>query len=511
MTAAEITILPEPELEFRYGQRLHDPHAGLALFGPFDSDAPSHPRSIVYGLIGPPEGVEAFKRWSDLLQDPIVKVPDVDPRTGRAKVDERKLYLLWPPFPGFEAAFASAWPKRPAWTHELDRDELLNQARNRDANRRAYDVVNLYYNALAKAKKRDENFGVMICIIPDEVWQNCRPKSKVKQGHGKALTRAQRLARREQPSMFGSDEYDLSVDFRRQLKARCMEFDIPLQIIRESTLRIGPAGEGERELTAESDRAWNLSTTLYYKAGGKPWRLSTAREGVCYVGIAFRRTDDIEKPRTACCAAQMFLNDGDGIVFKGEFGPWYSPETKEYHLDRESARKLLEGVLETYEEQGGKKLTEVFLHSRSTLSDEEFAGYRAACPADVKVMGIRVRTDIEGVKMYRRGKWPVVRGTFWKLNERSAYLWASGFKPTVLSYDGWEVPNPLRIDIEHGEASIEQVATDIFGLTKLNYNACKLGDSLPVTVGFSDAVGEILVSNPTVPIEKVRPSFKYYL
>jgi hypothetical protein len=71
------------------------------------------------------------------------------------------------------------------------------------------------------------------------------------------------------------------------------------------------------------------------------------------------------------------------------------------------------------------------------------------------------------------------------------------------------VPVPLRIDIQHGEADIEQVAKDIFALTKLNYNACNLGDSEPVTVLFSDAVGEILVSNPTV--SKRNPNFKFYI
>ena len=78
-------------------------------------------------------------------------------------------------------------------------------------------------------------------------------------------------------------------------------------------------------------------------------------------------------------------------------------------------------------------------------------------------------------------------------------LWAKpglpgpDYAPRLGTYDGWETPVPLRIDIQHGEASIEQVARDILGLTKLNYNACKLGESRPVTVGFSDAVGEILI------------------
>jgi hypothetical protein len=205
----------------------------------------------------------------------------------------------------------------------------------------------------------------------------------------------------------------------------------------------------------------------------------------------------------------MFLDTGDGVVFRGEFGPWYSPESDECHLDKDSAYDLLTGVLNTYREQGGLDLNEVFLHSRSTINRPEFEGYRRACPEGVKVVGIRVRLDHDGMRLYREGKWPVMRGTLWILNKRTAYLWASGFKPTVLSYDGWEVPVPLRIDIEHGDADIEQVSRDILGLTKLNYNACKLGDASPVTIGFSDRVGEILICNPTV--KDCRPSFKFYI
>jgi Predicted membrane protein len=97
----------------------------------------------------------------------------------------------------------------------------------------------------------------------------------------------------------------------------------------------------------------------------------------------------------------------------------------------------------------------------------------------------------------------------WQLDERRALLWATGFKPTVLSYDGWEVPVPLSIELQHGEADLRQIAEDIYALTKLNYNACKLGDASPVTIGFSDQVGEILIGNPKI---KVRlPSFRFYI
>jgi hypothetical protein len=290
-----------------------------------------------------------------------------------------------------------------------------------------------------------------------------------------------------------------------------MRYEIPVQIVRESTLR--PTDDnafGERGLTPLSDRMWNIGTGLYYKAGGKPWKLADAREGVCYIGIAFRFAP--EKEHTACCAAQMFLDSGDGIVFLGEYGPWYSTDEKEFHLDRGAAERLLRGALETYDAiktPTDPALREIFLHARSSISEDEFAGYQSACPADCKLVGIRVATDRRGPRLFRDGKMPVMRGTLWRRTDRSAYLYGSGFKPRIASYDGWETPAPLRVDIQHGHADIEAVTRDILALTKLNYNACRLGDREPVTIGFSDAVGEILIANPTVTDR--RPNFKFYI
>jgi hypothetical protein len=172
-----------------------------------------------------------------------------------------------------------------------------------------------------------------------------------------------------------------------------------------------------------------------------------------------------------------------------------------------AAEKLLRGVLQTYVDLEGKPLREVFLHSRSSISQAEFDGYRKACPAECKMVGVRVRAERNGPRLYRDGAMPVLRGTFWRITDRSGYLYAAGFKPRLATYDGWETPVPLRIDVQHGDAPIELVASDILGLTKLNYNACRLGEGQPVTGRFSDAVGDILISNPTV--SERRPNFKY--
>ena len=206
---------------------------------------------------------------------------------------------------------------------------------------------------------------------------------------------------------------------------------------------------------------------------------------------------------------RCFLTTVTGY-FRSEFGPWYSSDTREMHLNPKEATSLLKRVLETYGTKRGKKpLKEVFLHYRSEIGRDEYEAFKAACPEGVKVAAIKVRTDRDAMRLYREGKLPVIRGSFWKVNDATCCLWASGFKPRLGTYDGSEVSAPLRIDIQYGNADLKQVARDIMGLTKLNYNQCKYGDANPVTIGFSDAVGEILVSNPT--IKNPDPRFRYYI
>lgn len=492
-------LLPEPELEFASHQQIEHPATGLALFGPVESNGLEKPSRINYAVIGSPQGIAGFEAFASRLNSPIEPPPEMSE-------------VLWPHFPGIEEAMHAVFPKSAPLTEVIDSKGIESAANQGDDHKRVFDVTSLYLGAIKALARKDTAIDVTVCIVPEIVHKNCRPLSKVAEGTGKRLSPKEVRLRRQTTDLFGgydSQQYDFSLDFRRQIKARAMECKMPIQIVRESTLNLSDEKPpwGQRVLTPVSDRAWNLSTALYYKSGRKPWKLPGARDGVCYVGIAFKRTD--ENGRTACSAAQMFLDDGDGIVFLGDYGPWYSPEMKQCHLSRLAARKLLAGVLKTYEEQHGKQLREVFLHCRSTIDDEEWRGYQEACPKGVKLVGIRVAQDRRGLKAYRAGTRPVVRGTLWKVSPRAAYLWASGFKPVLRTYDGWDVPEPLRIEIQHGEADIRQVAIDIFGLTKLNYNACKLGESQPVTVHFSDAVGEILVANQGT--KTFLPNFKYYV
>jgi hypothetical protein len=499
-----VTVFSEPLLEFGYGQEVQDPHDGLSVFGPYDVNRSGKPTSINWGLVATNAGRAKCLDWVRTLQTGIF--PGTN-RLGR-ELDRH----IWPVFPGFAAAFGCTFSLSPTWYKELDDATLHELCSNLDSKQRAYDAVEQYLAAIRITEKKDEHFDVIICVLPDIVRRSCRPNAAVTGGHGLRVSKREQHKRAQgQTDMF--ETYDPSIycyseDFRRQLKARCMEHKVPIQLIQEST--ITPlSGDLKRMTSPPSDVAWNLSTAIYYKAGGKPWKLAAARPGVCYIGVAFRRTDPSSNSRTACCAAQMFLDSGDGVVFLGDSGAWYSPERKQFHLSEQSAQRLLAGILHEYEQLEGQPLQEIFLHCRSGISRDEFRGYQRACPSGVKLVAVRVKKEFDGLKLFREGSYPVLRGTFWKLSETTGYLFASGVIPRMKTYPGTEAPVPLRIDIQHGDSDITQVARDILALTKLNYNACKLGASEPVTVGFSDAVGEILVSNPTVTYRS--PKFKFYI
>lgn len=504
-------LFDEPKLTFHGGQEADDPHDGLALFGAFGLSGASHSTMPSHVVIGSPEGVSLWSGWVDALNRPASCVDLARQRP-------------WPPYPGFDVAFGSAWPL-PLKRIEIDATALDEAARKANRYERAYSVANLYLETLDGVKKLDDAPALAVCVVPDIVYENCRPKSFVANPSNEAMDRLLVKAAKEQvksgqisfltdPSIVDDaithpEQFGLSPDFRRQLKARVMPHGLPVQIVRESTLRITEQiRNGEKGTNPLSDRLWNLGTALFYKCGKKPWKLSAARDGVCYVGLAYRMAED---KRTACCAAQMFLDSGDGIVFLGDFGPWYSDVSKEFHLSCDAAERLLTGTLKTYREQDGRPLTEIFLHARSGINEEEFRGFSKACPKGCNLIGVRVRQDRGGPRLFRNGNRPVLRGTFWQRTERLGFLFANGFKPRIGTYDGFEIPVPLEITIQHGEAELASVARDILGLTKLNYNACVLGEGMPITVKFSDAIGEILLANPSLPRDAYRHNFKFYV
>ena len=511
----EIRHIAEPQLEFGFGQKLEYPRDGLFLYGPPLSEAPVS--EIRYGVIGTTLGVQRFQAWSKLVSG-FINIPE--PTVRSKEIEPQHV-----PFPGFEQAFGARWPIKPVQTIcNIDRTQLQDALNIGNRHEAIKSAVEIYVTPLIAAQNRLEDPpSFWFVVIPEEVYALGRPKSivpSVNRIQGKVTISAARArSLKYQPTLFGDDEkeaevYKYAADFRRQMKARLLEDRIVTQIVRETTLApqdfVNESGFPLRRLEDQATVAWKMCTGAYYKAGGRPWQLADVRPGVCYVGLVYKQTDPLSDSRNACCAAQMFLSNGEGVVFRGALGPWYSLKTKQYHLDQPNARSLIEMVGEEYKRlHHGKSPAELFIHARSHFTDQEWKGFEEGCPPDTRLVGVQIRDAHDDLKLFRTGMYPVIRGTAALLNERNAFLWTAGYVPRLDTYMGPETPNPIQVKVQKGECDLETVLHDVLSLTKINFNSCLFNDRLPVTIKFADAVGDVLVSAPIHGEPKLP--FKYYI
>jgi hypothetical protein len=244
---------------------------------------------------------------------------------------------------------------------------------------------------------------------------------------------------------------------------------------------------------------------------GQPWQLADVRPRVCYVGLVFKQDPSPAEKGEACCAAQMFLNSGNGIVFRGALGPWYSEEKREFHLRREAARDLVSEVLKSYEKDHGAPPAELFIHARQRFEDEEWNGFTSAVdPRKTQLVGVRIRTT-QDLRLFRPfADVPVLRGTAVTMSKREGYLWTTGYVPRLRTYPGFETPKPILIEVNRGEGDLKTVMADVLALTKVNYNACDYASGLPVTLKFADRVGEILTASPR-GLQAPPLPFRFYI
>ncbi len=505
----------EPRLEFRFGQKTDYARDGLYLFGPVDAVAA--PRQVRYGFIGTADSYRRFGEWADRVSGYI----DV-PEPGRMSKATAPHHV---PFPGFGEAFHSLWSKKPVRIiTDLDEKELRGLICIENRHEAIKAVVDVFVDRLVADQKRSEDPpSFWYVVIPDFIFEMGRPNSTVAPAErikGKVgISEKKAAALAVQPTLFGLAEQEAEVykyakNFRRQLKARLLDHQIVTQIIRESTLTPDEflktnGKDPKRRVEDPATIAWKLCTGSYYKSGGRPWQLGDMRPGVCYVGLVYKKQPESTDPRYACCAAQMFLSDGEGVVFRGALGPWFHPDSKQFHLDRESARRLIETVLTEYRLKHQADPEELFVHAKAWFSDDEWQGFSEASTGQTRVVGVQISDAWDQLKLFRPGVYPVVRGTALITGPRSGFLWTTGYVPRLDTYMGPETPNPLAVSVRRGDADIETVLSDVLSLSKINFNTCLFNDREPVTIKFADAIGDILTAAPVY--SEPRLPFKFYI
>ncbi len=377
--ARRLAHIKEPKLRFGHGQAMEYPRDGLFLFGPVDQA--QRIKQINYGIIGTRSALRRFRLWSKEVTG-FIEPPNESPH-----------HVC---FPGFAEVFGAVWPNDPVEViDDIEEWEIDSAARIENRHEAVYKTVDIFVSRLEEARRRLEvPIPLWFVVVPEIVYRLCRPKATVPVADRlpQTVTISEKFARSlaTTPTLFPEDArqaeiYDYVLDFRRQLKARLLASQTVTQIIREPVLEPAAFTDGLQRplLPGALDRAnlaWNLCTAAYYKVGGLPWRVLNVRDGVCYVGITYKKTSSDAKGSYACCAAQMFLSDGDGVVFRGAMGPWYNSDLKQFHLSTDEAKNLTEMVIQAYRrDHRGAAPRELFLHAKSEFSEEEWLGFQAGC------------------------------------------------------------------------------------------------------------------------------------
>jgi hypothetical protein len=508
----EVVHCFEPNLEFGARQTTAHPKDGLFLYGPHDK--PKRTKEIRFGVVGTADGINLFRR----LAAQIKKRVEVPPPGKGEKAD--RLHLA--NFPGIEEAFGITFNENELTSCTLDYKDIDTASRIVNLHEATAKVVKLYIDRIRRHIANEERaIDAWVLVVPEIIFERCKPGAKrlglpMEKGD---FAKTQRH-RSDLPLLDGlvdhrSEEiFDDVPDFHRQVKAACLTLT-PTQILRETTLDPdafpNKAGYPTRRTQDRATVAWNIATGLYYKTQpAPPWKLSAVRPGVCYIGLVYKNLPNDPNDHV-CCAAQMFLSEGDGVVFRGANGPWKTGDY-EYHLQPDAAKELLGKVLQTYTERHNGPPKELFIHGRTTFSDDEWRAFEGAAPPGTNVVGVRVKSTNGETKLFRDGDYPVLRGTALMLDGRNANLWTNGYLPQLDTYIGPETPNPLFITAlrsKHAMPPMKTILDDIMGLTKINYNSCNFNDSLPVTVRFANMVGDVLTMGSAKGAD--RQPFKYYV
>ena len=487
----ELTQLPPPHIECGSPGSFSDPKTGLTEAGPFDRRfGGAHKTQVRVGLVGTSQMLKKARQW---LEQCCNAIP--------SKIKNSTQYL---DFPGFESVFWASLVLDEQWTVKID-NRKLEVALARDPKTCFEEILNLYADGVEKLADNTEiRPDIVICCLPDSVVQRCWSISSSLTRSQRQLIRKRQVAR-EQGQLFlwdieETEEDLLNRDFRRALKARAMKFRMPLQIGTNSLFEDLPTNQDS------ATRAWNMSVALYYKAGGIPWRFKTDGPETCFVGISFHHLKTFQRHLVYSSLAQAFSSIGDGFALRGEALPRDEGQGRNVHLTADQAFNLACRVLQEYRERTGGNPQRIVLHKTSRFDDSEQEGFRSGFHNVPIVQLINIMPT--QFRLLKYGAYPPRRGLLCTVNKIATYLFTTGYMPEWETYPGPHIPAPVRL-MSNDNVDMHQVASDILGLARMNWNTASISSAHPVTLFFSRRVGGIMaeVGEEQEPL----PSFRYYM
>lgn len=500
--------IPEPSLIFGDGKTHIDPKLGLTLYGPLRTSEGklSSPLSINVGIIGTGKTVGLAKQFLHRLSNKVES--------------ENKDPFQNPTFPGFKQAFDCEIIVPDATIAIIPQkkiDDLFNYAVFED---KVVYTVDLFIQQIESLKEVIPKSDVVLCALPQEIVDYCVVKRKkggeiVKKTTKKEDKFVDKLRHFQEVKQTYLDNFEEEVNrileqkihtsnFWRSLKAKAMKYDMPTQIVWPSTLT--PSNELKiRRRQEDSSTAWNIAVALYYKGSGFPWTMTRMRKDTCYIGISFFK-DRLSMNKMRTSMAQIFTYTGEGLILRGDEFEWDIKNGRAPHLDEQSAESLLNNAIELYEKRMGEKPIRVVVHKSSKYWEDEKKGFEKALDSisqhDLVAFGRR------GIRFFRYGQYPPLRGTVIKTGDNSFLLYTRGYIPYLRTYPGAHVPLPLDIIELHGDSDPQTVLSEILALSKMNWNSAEFSLAQPITILFSKRVGDVMAN---IDEKNLKHEYLYYM
>lgn len=477
-------VLPEPELEFGSGLRHIDVRFGLMSYGPVDVGRFAG-AGIPMGIVGTSESISGLRGWLDTIDRGVAGAASKHPN-------------FHPRFPGMsgEGAFRCGLEFTDRATRTLS----------------AREVRALTGDAAGDAATRIRRF---VDMIVEELRYLASEVSPPPQVTLIALPVEAMALVSAAPAAGGGESASAPIPALHDLlKARAMQERRVIQVVWPRTWNPSLARgmkkdpSRPRSLQDEATRAWNLTTALYYKAGGTPWRLvrrNTALQSL-HVGVRFFRSLDGEHLNTSL--AQVFDERGDGTVIRGGAAK-FDKEDRQAHLDAPTATDLLRSALAAYRGEHKTLPARVVLHKSSGFNDAELDGFRdAASKAHVEILDL-VSIGLPKARLFRPGVLDPLRGTLLSTGSRHHVLYSRGSVPLWGMYPGSYVPTPLGITCADVEGAPREIAEEILALTKMNWNNTQFDGKQPITLRAAIQVSDVL--RYIEPGQRVEGQYRYYM
>lgn len=463
----KLRYIEETSLQFGRGQHIC-PKSGIYEYDPFDISQ-VRPEKITIGIIGKGESIDKVLSWIESCKTHI--------KGKESKNPHPNLFLN---FCGFnkEIGFKSEIVFDDGYVRRLKNSDFDDVIKKNDSlEDRIKDIAALYLNEI-KYLSKNKNPDVIICAL-SENFITFIQENEVKENDDEEIPTSseteidiEEISKKEQ-------------NFRRYLKAKAMQFNIPIQIVRDRIAK--PTSDMQDEATI----AWNFYTAIYYKASGTPWALirKDSSETTCYAGISFYKSRDRKVTETSI--AQIFNELGKGVILRGE-----EVELKKYdrtpHLSEEQAFNLLTQSLNEYYDSVKIYPKRLVLHKTSYFNEDEINGFRQA-GKECHINQLDLITIQESdIRLYRQGNYPPMRGTHFSLSERHHVLYTRGSVPFFETYPGKYIPSPIEIKLAYYDESPNLICDEILALTKMNWNNTQFDRKFPITIECARNVGEIL-------------------